>query len=63
MAVLKTIGTSQVVQWLRLHASPAEAAGLIPGQETKISQAVRPKEKKKLTTLQHCCWYEDEREL
>ena len=41
-----TIGTSQVVQWLRLHVSPAKAGGLIPGQETKISQAVRPKEKK-----------------
>ena len=41
-----TIGTSQVVQWLRRHAFPAEAAGLIPGQETKISQAMRPKEKK-----------------
>ena len=27
-------GTSQVVQWLRLHALNAGAQGLIPGQET-----------------------------
>jgi len=29
-----------VVQWLRLLASTAGDAGLIPGQKTKISQAV-----------------------
>ena len=27
-------------QWLRLHASNAEAAGLIPGEETKVPHAV-----------------------
>ena len=27
-------GTSQVVQWLRLHASTEEGMGLIPGQRT-----------------------------
>ena len=29
-------GTSQVVQWLRLHASTAGDTGLIPGWGTKI---------------------------
>ena len=28
-----------VVQWLRLHASNAEAAGLIPGEGTKVPHA------------------------
>ena len=32
----KNLGTSLVVQWLRLHASSAEGAGSIPGQGTKI---------------------------
>ena len=31
----KNLGTSLVVQWLRLHASSAGAPGLIPGQGTK----------------------------
>ena len=37
-------GTSLEVQWLRLYASYAGALGLIPGQGTKIPQAlqVRP---------------------
>ena len=30
-----------MVQWLRLRAFTAEGAGSIPGQETKISQAVQ----------------------
>ena len=34
------LGTSQVVQWLRLHASTAEGLGSIPGQGTKIPHAV-----------------------
>ena len=36
-----------MVQWLRLLASTAGGEGLIPGQKTKISQAVllSPKEK------------------
>ena len=29
------MGTSLVVQWLRLHAPNAWGAGLIPGQETR----------------------------
>ena len=29
-----------VVQWLRLHASSAEGSGSIPGQGTKIPQAL-----------------------
>ena len=33
-------GTSLVVQWLRLHASNAGGAGLIPGWETKIPRAM-----------------------
>ena len=33
-------GTSLVIQWLRFSASNAESVGLIPGQGTKIPQAV-----------------------
>ena len=43
-------GTSLAVQWLRLCTSTAGDAGLIPGQGTKIPQAVRDgtaKKKKK----------------
>ena len=36
-----------MVQWLRLLASTAGDAGLIPGQKTKISQAVLLSQKKK----------------
>ena len=42
--------TSLEVQWLKLHASNAGDAGLIPGQGTKLSHAAnmcRPKKKKK----------------
>ena len=31
----KNLGTSLVVQWLRLHASSVGAPGSIPGQGTK----------------------------
>ena len=34
-------GTSLVVQWLRLHASNAGGMGSIPGQGTKIPQAMQ----------------------
>lgn len=34
------IGTSQVVQWLRLCASPVGGMGSIPGQGTKILHVV-----------------------
>ena len=37
---------SLVVQWLELGASAARGLGSIPGQGTKILQAMQPKEKK-----------------
>ena len=40
-------GTSLVVQGLRLHASNSSAMGSIPGQGTKIPQAVWHDQKKK----------------
>ena len=43
----KERGTSLVVQWLRLLASTAGDAGLIPGQKTKIPQAGLLSQKKK----------------
>ena len=39
--------TSLVVQWLRLHASNAGGAGLIPGWGTKILHAVWHSQKQK----------------
>ena len=36
----RSLGTSLVVQWLRLHASTAVGAGLIPGRGTKIPHTV-----------------------
>ena len=39
------LGTSVVVQWLRLPASTAGGTGLIPGQGTKLPQAMRRSEK------------------
>ena len=33
-------GNSWAIQWLGLYASTAEGKGLIPGQRTKIPQAV-----------------------
>ena len=41
------LGTSLVVQWLRLHASTAEGTGSIPGGRNKISHATRHDQKKK----------------
>ena len=44
----KSLGTSLVVQWLRLHPSNAGNVGSIPGRETKIPHAtwhVQKKEK------------------
>ena len=37
----KCLGTSLVVQWLRLHAANAGIVGLIPGQATKIQHAMQ----------------------
>ena len=39
-------GTFLVAQWLRLRASKAGDAGLIPGQGTKIPHATWPKKKR-----------------
>ena len=44
------IGTSLMVQWLRLQAANAGGMGLIPGQGTKIPHAAPSKIKSKLTT-------------
>ena len=41
------MGTSLVVQWLRLHPSTTVDMGLIPGQGTKILHAAWPEIKKK----------------
>ena len=43
----ENLGTSLVVQWLRLHVSDAGGLGLIPGRGTKIPQAMQhgPKNK------------------
>ena len=43
---MTNVGTSLVVQRLRLCASTAEGEGLIPGQGTKILHAMQPKNKK-----------------
>ena len=42
------LGTSLVVQWLRLPASTVKGAGLIPGRGTKILHAAWLGKKKKL---------------
>ena len=41
-------GTSLEVQWLRLRASDAGCAGLIPGWETKIPHATQRSQEKKI---------------
>ena len=43
----KPFGNSLAVQWLGRHAFTAEGMGLIPDQETKISQGVQCSQKKK----------------
>ena len=40
-------GNSLAVQWLGLGTFTAVARGSVPGQETKIPQAVRHSQKKK----------------
>ena len=42
------IGTSLVVQWLRLRAPTAGGTGSMPGWGTKVSHVVRPKQNKVL---------------
>ena len=44
---MRGIGTSQVVQWLRLHTSNAGTVGSIPGSKTTTFCEVWPKKKKK----------------
>ena len=46
---MRGIGTSQVVQWLRLHTSNAGAVGSIPGPGTTTCCEVWPKKKKRST--------------
>ena len=46
MIIKNDLGNSLVVQWLELHASTAGGKGLIPGQGTKIPQAVWCDQKK-----------------
>jgi len=46
------LGTSLVVQWLRLYSSTAGSAGLVPGLGPKILPAIRQKKKKKKLTKQ-----------
>ena len=41
------MGTSLVVQWLRLHGPNAGGTGLIPGRVTKIPHAPRHGQKNK----------------
>ena len=43
---MTSVGTSLVVQRLRVSASIAGGEGLIPGQGTKILHAMQPKSKK-----------------
>ena len=43
------LGLPVVVQWLRLHASNAGAAGSIPGQGTRILHAVQHIKKVNIT--------------
>ena len=47
---LKLVGTSRAAQLLRLHASSASGAGLIPGQRIKIPHAVWHGQKTKIRT-------------
>ena len=42
---MRGIGTSQVVQWLRLHTSNAGTVGSIPGPGTTTFGEVWPKKK------------------
>ena len=57
MSLRTKIGNSLVVQWLGLHASIAGGPGLIPGQETRIPQALWCGKKKKFC----CCFFKDKR--
>ena len=43
--IVRTLGISLAVQWLRLCAANAEDVGSIPGQGTKIPHAVQCSQK------------------
>jgi len=55
------LGTSLVVQKLRLHTSDEGGVGLIPDGGTKISNAMQPKKKRKiysyLCILKDCLFF------
>ena len=44
---IRTLGTSLVVQWLRLCASTARSTGLIPDGGTNVLHALKCSQKKK----------------
>ena len=46
-----SVGTSLVVQWLRLCASTAGGISLVPGQETKILHVSWGSQKKKVKVV------------
>ena len=48
-------GTSPAVQWLRLHTSPAEHEGLIPGWETYSPHITEPEKESFLTESKWKC--------
>ena len=50
------MGNSLAVQWLGLCAFTAEGLGSFPGQETKMPQAVRHRQKKQNKTKQNKTW-------
>ena len=52
-----TVGTSLVVQWLKLQASSAGGVGSIPGWGSKIPHAARCGQKKKNKTRELLCFY------
>ena len=47
MSSKNTLGASLAVQWLRLYASTAGGAGLIPGWGSFSCQEMQPKKKRK----------------
>ena len=49
----KKIRTPLAVQWLRLRASTAAGAGLIPGLGSSTCRAVQPKRKNQKVTIQN----------
>ena len=50
---INCLGTSLVVQWIRLHTSSVGDTGSIPSQVTKIPHATQCGQKKKKILSQH----------